>query len=243
MNAIAHITAFTHRGRVRPQNEDAVVVGEWIAQGDMAEPCSFRHALDEPIVCAVADGLGGHMAGEVASRHAAQRLAAEGGRLGSAQAVEEALHRINDELYRAMAQDPACVGMGTTIVGLVLSGKLVRFNAGDSRLYRFDGGHLSQLSIDDTPPGPRSGRITQSLGGVWPEAALHPHVAEEPLIPPARFLLCSDGLTDMVGDREIARCLALADADAALQLFDLAMRAGGADNISVVLVCVADGDG
>lgn len=240
MTALAHISAFTHRGRVRARNEDTVVVGDWVSPPDMPEPRSFRHALAAPLVCAVADGLGGHQAGEVASRHAAQRLAAAGAQVASAAGAQETLRRIDDELYQAMAQDPDRAGMGTTVVGLVLGARLVRFNVGDSRLYRFSDGHLSQLSIDDTPPGPRSGLITQSLGGVLPPEPVHPHVLEAPLPLPARFLLCTDGLTDMLGDHDIADCLALGDADAVARLFDLAMRAGGADNVSIVVVSVEE---
>jgi serine/threonine protein phosphatase PrpC len=178
----------------------------------------------------------------VASRQAAEQLSAAGSQLASAQDVAQTLAHINDALYQAMVQDPACAGMGTTVVGLVLGARAIRFNVGDSRLYRIEAGGLSQLSIDDTPPGPRSGLITQTLGGVLPPAPVRPHVGEEPLPLPARFLLCSDGLTDMLDDDDIADCLALGDADAVAQLFDLAMRAGGADNVSIVVVRVEGAD-
>jgi serine/threonine protein phosphatase PrpC len=241
MTTVAHVAAFTHRGRVRPQNEDTIVVGDWLSPPDMAEPRIFRTLLLEPLVCAVADGMGGHRAGEVASRQAAEQLSVAGGLLTSVQDVVQALGRINEALYEAMAQEPAYAGMGTTIVGLVLGACAIRFNIGDSRLYSFDAGGLSQLSIDDTPPGPRSGLITQTLGGVLPPAPVRPHVGEEPLPLPRRFLLCSDGLTDMLDEDDIADCLALGDADAVAQLFDLTMRAGGADNVSIVVVSIDEG--
>jgi serine/threonine protein phosphatase PrpC len=241
MTTVAHITAFTHRGRVRAQNEDTIVVGDWISPPDMPEPRIFRTLLSQPLVCAVADGMGGHRAGEVASRQAAEQLSAAGGDLASAQDVAQTLDRVNEALCEAMAEEPAYAGMGTTVVGLVLGARIVRFNIGDSRLYRFDAGQLLQLSIDDTPPGPRSGLITQTLGGVLPPAPVRPHVGEEPLPLPRRFLLCSDGLTDMLDDDDIADCLALGDADAVAQLFDLTMRAGGADNVSIVVVSIDEG--
>ncbi|HEX5507824.1 MAG TPA: protein phosphatase 2C domain-containing protein [Pseudolabrys sp.] len=240
MPIVARISAFTHRGRVRARNEDTLVVGEWVSAPEMQEPRTFRHALALPFVCAVADGLGGHLAGEVASRHAARQLAAAGAQLASVESVQETLRRINDELYEAMAQDAGCAGMGTTVAGLVLGERLIWFNVGDSRLYRFRGGDLAQVSIDDAPPGPRSGLITQSLGGALPPQPVRPHVGEELLTAPARFLLCSDGLTDMLDDGDIADCLALPDAEAVAQLFDRAMRAGGADNVSIVVVSVEE---
>jgi serine/threonine protein phosphatase PrpC len=241
MTTVTHIAAFTHRGRVRAQNEDTIVVGDWVSPPDMTEPRIFRTVLSAPLVCAVADGMGGHRAGEVASRLAAQQLSAAGGQLASVDDVAQTLGRINDVLYQAMAQEPEYAGMGTTIVGLVLGARAIRFNIGDSRLYRVDAGALAQLSIDDTPPGPRSGLITQTLGGVLPPAPVRPHVGEEPLPVPGRFLLCSDGLTDMLVDDDIADCLALGDADAVAQLFDLAMGAGGTDNVSIVVVSIGEG--
>ncbi len=241
MPLVAHISAITHRGRVRAQNEDTIVVGGWLSPVEVEEPRTFRHPLAPPLVCAVADGLGGHLAGEVASRHAAQQLAAAGARLASVEVVQETLRRINDELYRAMAEDPACAGMGTTVAGLVLGKRLIWFNIGDSRLYRIRDGHLAQMSIDDTPPGPSSGLITQSLGGALPAEPISPHAGEGPLFAPARFLLCSDGLTDMLDDGDIADCVTLPDAEAVTQLFDHAMRAGGADNVSIVVVSVEEG--
>jgi serine/threonine protein phosphatase PrpC len=236
MTAIAQITAFTHRGRVRAGNEDTIVVGGWLSPPEMTEPDSFRHELPAPLVCAVADGMGGHRAGEVASRQAAQLLSTAGAQLASAADIARTLARINGALYDAMAREPAQAGMGTTVVGLALGAQLGWFNVGDSRLYRLDGGALAQLSVDDTPPGPRTGLLTQSLGGLLPPAPVHPHIGEAPLAPPARFLLCSDGLTDMVDDSDIADGLALGDVEAVMQLFDLAMRAGGSDNVSIVVV-------
>jgi serine/threonine protein phosphatase PrpC len=241
MAAHARIAAFTHRGRVRARNEDTIVVGDWVSEPDMAQPRQFRHALPAPLVCAVADGLGGHRGGEVASREAARRLAGPDRRLTDAASVVAALHEIDAALYRAMQADANLRGMGTTVVGLALAPRLTWFNVGDSRLYRAGSGSggLAQLSIDDVPPGPRSGLITQTLGGVWPpQEPIAPHVGEEVFAAPARYLLCSDGLTDMLDDAAIADCLTLPDADAVAQLFERAMRAGGMDNISIVLMSV-----
>jgi PPM family protein phosphatase len=241
MAAHARIAAFTHRGRVRARNEDTIVVGDWVSEPDMAQPRQFRHALPAPLVCAVADGLGGHRGGEVASREAARRLAGPGRRLTDAPSVVAALHEIDAALYRAMQADTNLLGMGTTVVGLALAPRVTWFNVGDSRLYRAGSGAggVAQLSVDDVPPGPRRGLITQTLGGVWPpEEPIAPHVGEEVLAAPARYLLCSDGLTDMLDDAAIADCMTLPDADAVAQLFERAMRAGGVDNISIVLVSV-----
>src|SRR5438477_176206 len=236
----ARITAFTHRGRVRPGNEDTIAVGDWLSPPEMAAPREFHHALSTPLVCAVADGMGGHQAGEVASRYTAEWLAEARERLTDARRATATLQTINAGLYRAMAEDEDLRGMGTTLVGLVLRPRLIWFNVGDSRLYCYRNGRLAQMSIDDTPAGPRSGLLTQTLGGVpLPFASnIEPHVGEDDLTAPVRFLLCSDGLTDMIEDAQIAECLKLPHAAAVAQLFDLAMHAGGMDNVSIVLVSV-----
>ena len=235
---IAQISAFTHRGRVRADNEDTIVIGDWLSPPEMDAPRALRQPL--PLVCAVADGMGGHRGGEVASRTAAQALTAAGGELTSAEHTRARLLQIDAALNDMMRADAALRGMGTTIAGLVLADPLVWFNIGDSRLYRFSDGRLEQVSIDDTPPGPRSGLLTQSLGGGLPAPPV-PHVGEIALAPPARFLLCSDGLTDMLDDDDIAACLMLADTDAVVELFEMAMRAGGMDNVSIVVGRVAEG--
>jgi len=238
MPAIARLTAFSHRGRVRARNEDTIVVGGWISEPEMAAPRAFRHVLSAPLVCAVCDGMGGHHAGEVASRQVALSLAVGQRRLVDARAVAAKLETINVELYRAMQADEDLLGMGTTVAGLVLGPRLFWFNVGDSRVYRHRDARLVQVSVDDTPPGPRSGMITQSMGGALPPSGIAPHLGEEQLPVPSRFLMCSDGLTDMLDDGDIEDCLKLSDADAVAQLFDLAMRAGGRDNISIVLASV-----
>jgi serine/threonine protein phosphatase PrpC len=234
------ITAFTHRGRVREHNEDTIVVGDWVSEPEMATPRQFLRPMSESLICAVADGMGGHRAGEVASRQVARGLAREGARFCDPPAAVAALHDINAALYRAMQADRSLLGMGTTVVGLALAPRLIWFNIGDSRLYRAGSaqGGFTQISIDDVPPGPRSGLLTQTLGGLWPQEPIAPHVGEQALIAPARYLLCSDGLTDMLDDADIAACLSSSDADAVMQLFERAMRAGGFDNISIVLVSV-----
>jgi PPM family protein phosphatase len=239
METFVEVTAFTHRGRLREQNEDSITVAGWVSDVEMTGLRRSRHSLDEPLLCAVADGMGGHAAGEVASRYTIKRLATEGFAGDGAKAVAGALTVVNHELYQTMAAVPSYLGMGTTVVGLLLSlGGIVWFNVGDSRLYRCRESVVEQISIDDTPPGARSGMLTQSLGGSLTHQDIAPHIGAAELAIPARWLLCSDGLTDMVTEGEIAGCLALDDEAAAGKLFERAMVAGGADNISFILVSV-----
>jgi serine/threonine protein phosphatase PrpC len=232
------VAAVSHKGRVRTNNEDSITVAGWVSDVEMSAPRRSRHELTEPLLFAVADGVGGHAGGEVASRYAVKRLAEQA--CEQAAEIVARLAAINAELYQTMLAVPSLRGMGTTVAGLLLtSTRAVWFNVGDSRIYRQRGGRLEQLSIDDVPPGPRSGIITQTLGGSFAFLPIGPHIGEHDLVLPSRWLLASDGVTDMLGDAEIERAMAANDEDALRAMFAAAMQAGGADNISIVLVSAA----
>ena len=207
----------------------------------MTAPRRSRHELEEPLLFAVADGMGGHAGGEIASRYTVKRLAAQ--QCSREKDIAGLLAEINAELYATMRADHSLLGMGTTVVGLILvSKRVVWFNVGDSRLYSCREGRLQQVSVDDIPPGPRSGLITQTLGGAPFFVPIAPHTGGQELVLPSRFLLCSDGLTDMLADAEIERALAGSDEDAVRALFAAAMQAGGADNISVIVVSARESE-
>jgi serine/threonine protein phosphatase PrpC len=238
MDDLPHIevTALCHMGAVRGNNEDTITVAGWIFdEREMPAPRRSRHSPADPLLFAVADGMGGHAGGEVASRYAVKRLT-EQPAIATAADVQTRLRTINAELHQTMTAVPSLLGMGTTIVGLVLSAqRALWFNVGDSRIYRHRDGRLEQLSIDDVPPGPRFGLITQTLGGSPMLLPITPHIGEDDLMLPSRWLLCSDGLTDMIEDATIEQVLRTSDEDAVCTLFAAAMEAGGADNISIVL--------
>jgi protein phosphatase len=147
-----------------------------------------------------------------------------------------------------MYGDPALVGMGTTIAGLVLNkSSVIHFNVGDSRLYRYVTGQLHQLSQDDVPRersimgAHRSHEITQSIGGRDSWVPIVPHVRTACALEVGeRLLLCSDGLTDMASDEDILRVLITENdlSKCAQTLLDLALEAGGLDNITVVIAGV-----
>jgi serine/threonine protein phosphatase PrpC len=249
VTARVRVHALTHHGAVRPHNEDTVAVGDWMASSDLTKPKVFTFEDAGPVVAVVADGMGGHAAGDIASRAAAGYLAARAGTATTTGEVISLLQDCNGVLYDMMVRGEGAPGMGTTAVGLVIRGDgVIAFNVGDSRAYRFDGSELVQLSTDDTP-GPKleNGRtaamttplITQSLGGQSSFTEIEPHAESEVGTPGTRYLLCSDGLSDLVDEDAIAaRLRENEDAEAVRALFKDAMELGGKDNISIVLVRV-----
>jgi serine/threonine protein phosphatase PrpC len=240
-------TAFTHRGALRPRNEDTIAVGDWLMSESMAESQSFELAVGAPLLCLVADGMGGHAAGDVASRAVAEYLVRRAGEATVEAAIAALLVDANAELFALMDEQPAWRGMGTTVAGIAANpAEVIVFNIGDSRIYRIDRGLLTQLSTDDTP-GPKlsdgptamytSSLITQVLGGHDAEE-ISPHLLTEPLAPEARYLICSDGLTDLLDLPTMAMQLAEDDRDTIEALFDAAMERGGDDNVSIIIARV-----
>jgi protein phosphatase len=234
-------SALTDTGRRRPHNEDTFVC--------------------DPPLFAVADGVGGAQAGEIASRLAAAALEE---RLPTALGVEtlaELIQTANDRIYRRSLDDPAAAGMGTVMTVLLVdedTGDIAIGHVGDSRAYRLRDGVFEQLTPDHSLVGElvRSGRLSTE------EAEHHPHrsvitraVGTEPTVdvetltvaasPGDLYLICSDGLTDIVRDEQIAELIQAADHDpdaAAEALVAAANRAGGIDNITVVLFEIIEGD-
>lgn len=239
---LVRVCASTHPGLVRERNEDSVGCTGWAAQG-MVGLASHSYSGAEPVVCVVADGLGGQPAGDVASLTAVRELVHkpsphDTGELG------EVLLAAHDVLIQRSAADPTLRGMATTVAALVVAADTILCaNVGDTRIYEVIGGSVLPVSFDDNPgaadptsPGLQTSVVTQALGGSRPVRP-SPHLQwfkREPL----GFLLCSDGLTNLVSDPEIAAVFEREHADGAIvgSLVGLALERGAPDNVSVMLV-------
>ncbi|MET9698814.1 PP2C family serine/threonine-protein phosphatase [Streptomyces sp. NPDC006529] len=237
------VTALSHVGLVRDQNEDSLVVGPWTLCGTTTRsPQTLLFPVGRPLVVAVADGLGGHPAGEIASELVVRQLALLGPSLDGARAVEDALNVCNRAVHSATAGRPELTAMGTTVAGaLVTDRSLLSFNVGDSKVFRAAPDGLRQVSVDDRPPplpGRRAGSaVTQTIGGSRAPHVLTPHVASFPLSPGDRYLVCSDGLTDPVPQETIGEVLRVRDdGEAAFALWKAAIHAGAPDNITLALI-------
>lgn len=227
------IHALSHLGEVRTRNEDAIAI-------PLADDLIFSWSGEVPpdnCWALLADGMGGHVAGEVASELALVVLRPRMSTIRDEADIVRAVADADTALYLAMDMRPELQGMGTTVAGVVLVGDdALLFNLGDSRIYAFADGCLNQLSIDDAIEG----QLTQCLGGSQDQVPLSPHVIRHRFAPGALLLLCSDGLTDMVSDEAIAQILSARPANAATRLVLAALQAGGFDNVSVVALEVID---
>lgn len=231
---MAKVFQATHVGKVRHNNEDSLIV---------IEPETF----------VVADGMGGAQAGEVASQMLVETVKDFLSKTPpwNEQILSQAILLANDKILNLARQNPNYLGMGTTATILSLDdGKAYFAHVGDSRIYRFRNNFLEQLTEDHsyvetlvrrgeiTPEEarvhPMKNVLTQAVGVV---ENISVDTANFPVESGDTFLLCTDGLTNMVDDENIAKILQGASnpADA---LIDAALSAGGRDNISVIVVGV-----
>ena len=231
---VVHFAALSDPGQTRSHNEDSLVC------------CPQFHRW------AVADGMGGHQRGEVASTLALEVLRQQ---VDQGDALPEAVAAAHAAILAAGAADPASQGMGTTLVAATLQGNAFTLVwVGDSRAYRISMEHIEQLSSDhswvqeqveagamssvEARQHPRRNVITQCLGQAQDEP--QPGVRVVELQPGEILLLCSDGLTGELSDEQILQQSAAAETLDGLvsQLIRCANQSGGRDNIScIVLAC------
>jgi serine/threonine protein phosphatase PrpC len=242
------VSGLSHAGLARESNEDSLVIGPWtLCTTETESPQTLVFPLRTPLVVAVADGLGGHPGGELASGLAVRRLARAGPSLDNEQAIRDALDECNRMLYEAAAANPELTTMGTTVAGVaVVPDRLLVFNVGDSRVYQVVPDGVEQVSVDDRPSegGLLSGHVvTQTLGGHAEYAPVDAHVTSMPLPADSSVLVCSDGLTDAVPAARLARIMHdHRDGRAAFELWKAAIEGGGPDNITLAVVRVAESD-
>lgn len=252
LSSAIEMAACSDTGRVRSHNEDSVLVNAALG------------------LAVLADGMGGYNAGEVASGMATAVLGSElghafdtrspaevgnDGQVWAREALVDVIGRINAAIHLAAQSNPKYAGMGTTLVmARFFDDRVMVAHVGDSRLYRLREQKLAQLTrdhsllqeqIDSGMLTPEQARfslnknlVTRAMGV---EATVMTDVAEHEVLPGDIYLLCSDGLNDMVDDETIAEALSGLSANLALcasQLVQLANDNGGRDNVSVILAKV-----
>jgi protein phosphatase len=237
---IAEKAALSDVGRARQSNEDSY--------------------LERSPLFVVADGMGGARAGEVASAIAVETAGSTDVGKSPEQDLAEVAKSANREIYRKAQEDSEHAGMGTTFTGALVTGSEIAIgHVGDSRMYRLRDGELERLTQDHSlvEEFVRQGKLTPEEAEVHPQRSIitralgpEPEVQVDTFTYPGRdgdvYLLCSDGLTGMISEQEVADVLKSAGSldEAAKQLIDAANANGGRDNITVVLFRLeGDGDG
>lgn len=225
------------RGLIRGNNEDSVYAG--------------------PRLLALADGMGGHVGGEVASKVVISAMAHLDDDTPSPDligALREATEIANRHLRDLVDADPALEGMGTTLTALLFAGnRLGLVHVGDSRCYLLRGDQLSQITHDDTYVQALvdEGQITAAEASHHPQRSLLlravnggdlvPDLSVREVYPGDRYLLCSDGLSDVLSFDTLHDALRIPDPRAAAdRLVELALRGGGPDNVTVIVADVID---
>ena len=239
MTGLGHVGVITDTGRKRRRNEDAYVC--------------------EPPLFAIADGMGGAQAGEVASRLAAAALRESGAKtLGGERRISDLIQEANRRVYDRSSTDPNTSGMGTTItVALVENDNVAFGHVGDSRAYLIRDGRMEQVTEDHSLVNEllKSGKLSREEAESHPQRSVitralgtDPDVDVDTFTIAAEagdvFLLCSDGLTDMVGEGEILELVERNrdNLNGALKsLVKAANRSGGDDNITVVAFEIPEG--
>jgi serine/threonine protein phosphatase PrpC len=254
----------THRGKVRPSNQDSFHVARFgrfvqTVTSSLTDPQALEEFENVGYAFSVADGLGGHAAGEVASRRAVALLFDQALRTPDWIFAREDVHlaavadrwarrfaRVNEAVVAEGRADPRLRGMATTLsVALSLGDNLIVAHVGDSPVFLFRRGQLHRLTRDHTtavpvlPAAPEADArfriaLTHAIG--IPDRGGTSDVVRLKLSGGDRLLLCTDGLTDAVGDGEIAERLGRGSAsDACVALVDRALEGGGGDNVTVVV--------
>lgn len=221
----------THKGMVRANNQDSLLVAEKLY--------------------GVADGMGGHRGGETASRLAAETvISALKDKTPDEKLLRLAVEAANRRIYETAAENENLQGMGTTLTFLWEDGeKAFIAHVGDSRAYRLREGKLEQLTLDHSMVAEllRSNVITAEMAKTHPyrniitravgiDPVVEADIVQTDIRPGDRFLMCSDGLYNMVEDAVILETMTeLDDEKAADKLMELALNNGGTDNISIVI--------
>lgn len=234
----------TNKGKVRSVNQDC-----WVNE-------TFSILGKHSILCGVADGMGGHLSGDVASRIAVSELATsvreQSGGQSPREILSEAFRAANHKVYGESIAHEECAGMGTTLTAaIIVEDELTLGHVGDSRAYILSPQGLTRvtndhslveelirqggLTPDDAEKHPQRHMLTKALGT---EAEIEADFATIDLAKVRQILFCTDGLTRLVTDKELEAVLLTprGDLDAVSKLMDLALERGAPDNVTVVLV-------
>ena len=242
----------TNTGKVRSANEDSLLVNDLLVTEADRDRAECRGSGERRQIYIVADGMGGHAKGEVASKTVLEAFRERYGEMESAGQIREVIGLAKERLNAIARADRNAFGLGTTVTGVALrEGRAVVFNCGDSRGYRFSEDSFERITRDhslvqelfeeglvteeEMRIHPQKHLITSAVTGDLRDLLPVLEVKELDLVGGQRFVLCTDGVWESMSKAEMRGCLSIALLEAAVQaLFKTTMERGARDNLSVI---------
>ena len=233
----------SHMGKIRGNNEDNFICLTRYMNHEntgTTEPISGSFLPTKPYLLGVFDGMGGEELGEMASFLAADTAARFAFRGDPTDALKQFCKKANERIYR-YAEDNNIISMGSTAAMILFDENAIHIcNIGDSRIYQFSENKMKQVSVDHVMPmqGKKKPPLSQNLGIPEEELDIEPYIGVTEYREGDVFLICSDGLTDMVSEEKISAILGATEPYQAVNsLQEEALINGGRDNITI-LVCL-----
>lgn len=248
------IAAYTHTGLYRKRNEDSLLVLDQVIYGVAMEKPTIRTIGTFPIVLAVADGIGGCVAGDIASREVLLSLAGLSPAPGDEETLLRSIYEATEHLERLVTENPALDGFGTTIAGVLITSKeLLFFSCGDSRVYykaptssgitlmtkdhsviqeMIDAGTLTEKEARSHPLGHI---ITSCLSGSRVRRIPDIRIYTTPVTPGSRIIMCTDGVWDYGGDGFLKAALIDDITIASKEIAKACFNEGAPDNLTYII--------
>jgi protein phosphatase len=246
---IVNAGAYSSRGSIREHNEDSFLAGYEIGGGGVDDSLvSFNSKIENCLVFAVADGMGGHDAGDVASGFVVRHIlkAIQNSAVLDPAITEDIIKNTHRQLLEEGVRNNT-PNMGSTLVGIILQPDMAGFfNVGDSRVCRLRNGFLQQLSRDDSLssiiPGAAKNIITNAMGAGLPEISVETRFSPNLAVPNDIFFLCSDGVHGFITDDDLPGFLAadFSPLETARRIVERSIENKSDDNCTALIVRIGE---
>lgn len=245
----------TNTGNLRTNNEDSLLLNELFVGGVSMDKPEYHFSKGSRFIYAVADGMGGHQKGELASKAVLEVFKENYVMVDKEEDINHVIGLAKKKLNDIVSEDSAALGIGTTIAGMAIMGaKAIVFNCGDSRVYRFNAGFLERLTRDHSVVQglvdsgvisensmrfhPQKQIITSAVVGDLKDELPEIYIKEIPVRKGQLFLLCTDGVWESMEIEEMEECLQESDLVAAVGCMFKKSMDSGKDNIGIIVLRV-----
>ncbi len=243
------VSYITNTGLKREHNEDSILVGDLLVSSQSMDNAEKIVLDEETFLCVVADGMGGHAKGEVASQFVLERLKSRKNEMHDAESIKDILFSINEEMIEFAEEHSQYLNMGTVLAGVFIKGhKLIVFNVGDCRVYENNFGYANlitndhtlvysmyergEITIDEILTHPKKNIVTSAFvaNRMQPLHSLYIKEIDLPLDNKIDLLICSDGLWESMAQDTLEKCFQKEDILECLK--NMTIIGGAKDNFS-----------